>query len=55
MGYGACNDLSSHTSATHLLLVHSQSEYNFTSNDLEWLEYYSHMKRIMVKSYFLLR
>lgn len=38
MGYGACNELYVPTSATHLLLVHSQSEYNFASNDLEWLE-----------------
>lgn len=38
MGFGACNELYAPTSATHLLLVHSQSEYNFTSNDLEWLE-----------------
>lgn len=38
MGYGVYNELYAPTSATHLLLVHSQSEYNFTSNDLEWLE-----------------
>ena len=58
MGYGACNELYAPTSATHLLLVHSQSEYNFTSNDLEWLEcatQYSHMKQTTEKIYSLLR
>lgn len=38
IGYGECNKLYAPTSATHLLLVHSQSEYHFTSNDLEWLK-----------------
>lgn len=37
--YGAYEDLYSPADATHIILVHSNSEYQFTPNDLIWLEY----------------
>lgn len=39
IGYGACKELYAQTSAAHLVLVHSNSEYAFTSHDLNWLEH----------------